>query len=79
MAETSNFLGRTNSLVTGRVYYEGDAIEFAWEGNDEMEVTGGHGWAELQDDGSLERETCLQHGDEIPIIARRATTSSTAC
>jgi len=36
-AETSNFLGRTNSLVTGRVYYEGDAIEFGfkdyWAGN----------------------------------------------
>jgi hypothetical protein len=67
--------------LTGSIHgrCEGDAIEFAWEGNDEMEVTGGHGWAELQDDGSLERETCLQHGDEIPIIARRATTSSTAC
>ena len=37
VAETSNFLGRTNSLVTGRVYYEGDAIEFGfkdyWAGN----------------------------------------------
>lgn len=36
-ADTSNFLGRTNSLVTGRVYYEGDAIEFGfkdyWAGN----------------------------------------------
>lgn len=36
-AEASNFLGRTNSLVTGRVYYEGDAIEFGfkdyWAGN----------------------------------------------
>lgn len=35
--EASNFLGRTNSLVTGRVYYEGDAIEFGfkdyWAGN----------------------------------------------
>ena len=36
-SDTSNFLGRTNSLVTGRVYYEGDAIEFGfkdyWAGN----------------------------------------------
>ncbi len=36
-SDTSNFLGRTNSLVTGRVYYEGDSIEFGfkdyWAGN----------------------------------------------
>lgn len=67
--------------LTGSIHgrCEGDAIEFTWEGNDEMEATGGHGWAELQDDGSLEGEICLQHGDEIPFIARREATSSTAC
>jgi hypothetical protein len=67
--------------LTGSIHgrCEGDAVEFTWEGNDEMEATDGHGWAELQDDGSLEGEICLQQGDAIPFIARRATSSSTAC
>ena len=67
--------------LTGSIHgrCEGHAVEFTWEGSDEMEATGGHSWAEFQDDGSLEGEICLQHGDEIPFIARRETTSSTAC
>jgi hypothetical protein len=47
--------------------------------NDEMEPAKGDGWAELHDDGSLEGEICLLNGDNIPFIARRSTTSSTAC
>jgi hypothetical protein len=39
----------------------------------------GDGWAELQDDGSIEGEICLVNGDDIPFIARRSKTSSTAC
>jgi hypothetical protein len=58
---------------------DGRAVEFSWTGSDEMEPASGHGWAELQDDGSLEGEICLQDGDEIPFVARRSTTSSTAC
>lgn len=58
---------------------ESDAVEFTWEGNDEMEAASGHGWAELQQDGSLEGEIRLGNGDEIPFIARRSATSSTAC
>ena len=50
-----------------------------FDGNDEMEEAGGHGWAELQDDGSLEGEVCLENGDDISFIARRSSTSSTAC
>jgi hypothetical protein len=48
-------------------------------GNDELEPTGGDGWAELQDDGSLEDEIYLANGDDIPFIARRSKISSTAC
>lgn len=58
---------------------DGDAIEFDWQGNDEMEPANGDGWAELQNDGSLEGEISLFTGDEIPFIARRDKTSSTAC
>lgn len=36
-----------------------------------MEPAGGHGWAELQDDRSLEGEICLNNGDDIAVIARR--------
>jgi putative heme iron utilization protein len=36
-----------------------------------MEPASGRGWAELQDDGSLEGEICLDNGDDISFIARR--------
>ena len=58
---------------------DGDAVEFIWQGNDEMEPANGGGWAELQDDGSLQGEICLSNGDDIPFIAHRSKTSSTAC
>ena len=58
---------------------EGGAVEFSWEGNDEMEEARGDGWAKLREDGSLEGEICLHNRDEIPFIARRSQTSSTAC
>jgi hypothetical protein len=58
---------------------DGDAVQFGWQGNDEMEPANGDGWAELQNDGSLEGEIYLFNGDDIPFIARRSETSSTAC
>jgi hypothetical protein len=59
--------------LTGSIHgaCDGDAVEFTWQGNDEMEAASGHGWAELQDDGSLEGEICLDNGDDIAFIARR--------
>ena len=67
--------------VTGVIYgtCEGDAVEFTGDGNDEMDQASGHGWADLQDDGSLEGEICFHNGDEVTIIARPWNTSSTAC
>lgn len=67
--------------LTGSIYgsSEGDAVAFEWDGNDEMDEAAGSGWAELQPDGSLEGEISLQNGDDIPFLARRQTTSSTAC
>lgn len=67
--------------LTGSIHgrCEGDAIEFTWDGSDEMEPATGHGWAEKTDDGSLKGEISLEGGDDIPFIARRSTTSSTTC
>jgi len=67
--------------LTGSIHgrCEGDAVAFTWNGNDESEPATGHGWAEKLDDSSLEGEICLEGGDDIPFIARRSTTSSTAC
>jgi hypothetical protein len=67
--------------LTGSIHAacDGDAVEFSWQGNDEMEPANGSGWAELQDDGSIEGEICLLNGDDVPFIARRAKSSSTAC
>jgi hypothetical protein len=67
--------------LTGSIHgaCEGDAVEFSWEGSDEMEPASGDGWAELREDGFLEGEICLHNGDDIRFIARRSTTSSTPC
>ena len=58
--------------LTGSIHgvCEGDAVEFTWEGNDEMEPASRHGWAGLRDHGSLEGEICLNNGDDIAFIAR---------
>ena len=67
--------------LTGSIHgtCESDSVEFHWQGNDEVEPANGDGWAELQNDGSLEGEISLFNGDEIPFIAQRERTSSTAC
>lgn len=67
--------------VNGDIWGAGDAdaVDFSWQGNDEMDEASGNGWAELQPDGSLSGEICFHRGDEIPFIARPWPTSSTAC
>ena len=71
----------TLDCLTGSIYGsgDGDAIDFEWAGNNEMDDASGDGWAELKPDGSLEGEICLHNGDDIPFIAQRQRTSSTAC
>jgi len=66
--------------VTGHILGggAGDAVDFSWQGNDEMDEAQGDGWVELQPDGSLNGAICFQGGDEANFIARRWT-SSTAC
>lgn len=67
--------------LTGSIHgrCEADAVQFTWDGSDEMEPARGHGWAEKPDDGSLQGEIALAGGDNILFIARRSATSSTAC
>ncbi|CAO4163415.1 hypothetical protein [Methylorubrum populi] len=63
--------------VTGAFAGGGDhaAIEFDWNGSDEMDEVCGSGWAELQADGSLRGEISFHAGDAIPFNARRWPTS----
>lgn len=67
--------------LTGAIHgrCEGNAVEFTWQGSDEMEPASGHGWVELMDDEALEGEICIEGGDDIPFVAGRMATSSTAC
>ncbi len=66
--------------VTGAIHGadDGDAIEFSWEGNDEMDEACGDGWAELQPDGSIKGQICFHGGDEASFTARPWKTSSRA-
>lgn len=66
--------------VTGTLdcSYAKASIHFNWEVSDEMDEASGQGWAELQDDGSLNGEISFHHGDESSFIAT-SWTSSTAC
>ena len=67
--------------VTGAIYAAGKSasVAFTWDGNDEMDLACGHGWTELQPDGSLNGQICFHSGDEANFIAKPWNTSSTAC
>jgi len=68
--------------VTGAIYGAGDAeataVEFSWDGNDEMDSASGNGWAKLQPNGALKGRFSFHNGDDANFSARRWT-SSTAC
>lgn len=70
-----------SGCVTGEIHrtVRGDAVEFTWSGNDEMDEACGDGSAELQDDGTRKGQICFQGGDEADFIAKSWKTSSTAC
>ncbi len=57
--------------------YATASIHFTWEGNDEMDEASGDGYAELQDNGSLNGKISFHHGDKSSFIAT-SWTSSTA-
>lgn len=45
-------------------------VDFSWHGFDEGDEVFGEGWAELQDDGSLNGEFSYHHGDESTFKAQ---------
>jgi hypothetical protein len=59
--------------VTGAIHgtCDGNAVEFTWSGNDEMDEASGDGWAEIQENRTLEGQICFHNGDEADFIARR--------
>jgi hypothetical protein len=65
--------------VTGAIHGagNGDAIEFNWYGNDEMDEASGEGWAELRSDGCLKGQICFQNGDDANFTAQPQTSSTT--
>lgn len=67
--------------VTGGIFGAGNTknIEFSWTGNTEMDEATGDGWAELQQNGTLQGQICFHNGDETDFIAKPWKTSSTAC
>lgn len=48
-----------------------DAAEFTWEGSDEMDRVSGDGWAELDDDGTINGEISFHLGDESTFKGRK--------
>lgn len=67
--------------VTASLYGAADAnaVDFTWDGNDEMDEAFGDGSAQLRTDGSLKAEICFHRGDQIAFTDRPWQTSSTAC
>lgn len=47
------------------------AVEWSWEGSDEMDPACGRGWAVLDDDGRLTGKLFIHDGDSSTFIAER--------
>ena len=47
------------------------AVEWSWEGSDEMHPVSGRGWAVLQDDGTLAGRLCFHSGDKSDFAATK--------
>jgi hypothetical protein len=61
--------GRMDCRLTTR---DGEpAVEWTWEGNDEMEAAQGRGWAVLKGD-ELQGMICFHEGDDSEFVAKRA-------
>ena len=47
------------------------AVEWSWEGNDEMDSASGRGWAISQGDGTIKGKLSFHRGDKSGFIAVR--------
>lgn len=54
------------------------AVEFSWEGNDEMDPAQGRGWATLAGKNSIEGMIFFHQGDESAFRATRKKSKSAA-
>jgi hypothetical protein len=52
--------------------YSPTTATFTWQGHDEMDEADGDGFAELNDDGSLNVEFSFRHGDDAVFRARKS-------
>jgi len=71
---TSEFqFGLVKGWIDHRAVVRGGkpALEFSWEGSDEMDPATGRGWAVLNDNGNLEGRLVFHLGDESGFIATR--------
>jgi hypothetical protein len=50
------------------------ALEWSWEGNDEMDPASGRGWAALQEDGTIRGQLSFHRGDRSGFVAVRKGT-----
>ena len=60
--------GHTDYLIAERD--DEPAVEFTWEGNDEMDPATGRGWAVLKD-GKLDGMLFFHRGDESGFVAKK--------
>jgi hypothetical protein len=64
----------SQSSPTGRrprLHPFADAADFTWQGSDEMDPVSADGWAELDDDGTINGEISFHLGDESTFKARK--------
>ena len=47
------------------------AVEFSWEGNDEMDPASGRGWVMLEDENTLKGMMFFHQGDKSVFVAKR--------
>jgi len=51
------------------------AVEFSWDGNDEMDSASGRGWMTIEDENTLKGMMFFHQGDESDFIAKRKKSS----
>jgi hypothetical protein len=61
-------IGAVTGVLHGGI--DAETVVFIWDGSDAMDEVGGHGWVEMQPDGSLVGQISFDTGEETDIVAR---------